>query len=164
MMQYGKNKMINTEKRLIPSDILFSAISKELEENRKATFTVTGMSMYPLLCHGRDQVIVSTCQIEKLHVGDIVLFQTPENKYLLHRITQLKKETFISTGDGNFQKDGEFSLSCIIAQVTSIIRDGKRIECNGLKWNLFSYVWMFLFPIRKVMFKTWFHLRPYIKH
>lgn len=45
---------MQTEKRWITAQLLFSAISKELASHRRASFTVTGMSMWPFLCHGRD--------------------------------------------------------------------------------------------------------------
>ena len=46
------------EKKLISSQELFSAIGELLAQGRQAVFTVTGMSMWPFLCHGRDQVVV----------------------------------------------------------------------------------------------------------
>ena len=37
----------------IASKELFSMIEELLAEGRQAAFTVTGMSMWPFLCHGR---------------------------------------------------------------------------------------------------------------
>lgn len=78
------------EKRFISSEILFSAITEQLVEHRQAAFTVTGMSMWPFLCHGRDRVIVEACQPDMLRRGDIILLQTHLGNYLLHRITRKK--------------------------------------------------------------------------
>lgn len=54
------------EKRWISSELLFTSIIKEFAEGRQAAFTVTGMSMWPFLCHGRDQVIVGSCRPEEI--------------------------------------------------------------------------------------------------
>ncbi len=50
-----------SEKRLISSSVLFAAIEEELQNRHQASFTITGMSMWPFLCHGRDKVIITAC-------------------------------------------------------------------------------------------------------
>ena len=55
----------------ISSEILFAAVEEQLAAGRSASFTVTGMSMWPFLCHGRDRVIVTGCSPDDLAVGDI---------------------------------------------------------------------------------------------
>ena len=152
------------EKKMISSHVLFSEIEKLLAEGRQAAFTVTGMSMWPFICHGRDQVIIEACQPELLLKGDIILFQTPSQKYILHRITKITDSHFVTTGDGNCFRDGVFSLLCVRAKVVAIIRHGKRIECDGWKWHTLSRVWMMLYPIRKWIFKFWFCIRKYVRH
>ena len=65
----------NKEKIGIHSSELFLTLLPMLEESRKAVFTVSGMSMWPFICHGRDQVIVTACDPQMLKIGDIILFQ-----------------------------------------------------------------------------------------
>ena len=155
---------MKSEKRWISSEELFSAIDKLLAEGRQAAFTVTGMSMWPFLCHGRDQVIVEACQPDTLRRGDIVLLQTHLGNYLLHRITRKTGDGVVTTGDGNCFRDGEFSFSRIRAKVVSLVRNGKVIECSGWKWKVISQIWMALFPVRKWMFAVWFRIRKYVRH
>lgn len=50
-----------SEKRLISSSVLFAAIEEELQNRHQASFTITGMSMWPFLCHERDKVIITSC-------------------------------------------------------------------------------------------------------
>ena len=154
---------MKTEKKLISSKILFTAISEQLAEQRQAVFTVTGMSMWPFICHGRDQVVVGVCNSGSLKRGDIVLLQTPPGNYLLHRITKLKSDRFETTGDGNCFRDGYFPFSCIRAKVVKIIRKGKVIDCTSLGWKLIFRLWMFLYPIRKYIFCIWHYIRKYVK-
>lgn len=155
---------MDIEKQLISSKELFSAIEELLAEGRQAAFTVTGMSMWPLLCHGRDQVVVEACLPDLLRRGDIILLQTHLENYLLHRITKKTATGVVTTGDGNCFRDGEFSFSCIRAKVVSLVRNGKTVKCSGWKWNVMSQIWMALFPIRKLMFAVWFRIRKYVRH
>ena len=144
----------NTAKQKIAPELLFPAIEAELAEGRNVSFTVTGMSMWPFICHGRDQVILSPCDTSQLKVLDIVLFQTPLKNYMLHRITGLKENTFETTGDGNCFHDGWFDKDCIVGKVTAIYRNGKRIDCNSFLWKMIFCIWTFLFPVRKYLLKS----------
>lgn len=139
------------EKQKIDPELLFSAVKAEIAEGRKALFTVTGMSMWPFICHGRDQVIVESCDPASLQVGDIVLFQTSFGNYILHRITSLKNNAFETTGDGNIFRDGWFSKDCVIARVESIVRKGRIIRCHNKRWRVLFSIWMFMFPVRKLI-------------
>lgn len=129
---------MQAEKRFISSEILFSAMEELLAEDRQAVFTVTGMSMWPFLCHGRDQVVVEKCDGSGIKKGDIVLFKILTGKYFLHRITQVGDGWFESTGDGNCFRDGKFDNSCIQARVVRLIRDGETIECDSKNGKQYS--------------------------
>lgn len=148
-------------KKMIPPEVLFAAISEQLACNRQAVFTVTGMSMWPFICHVRDQVIVEAVKQVDLRKGDIVLFQPTEGRFLLHRITWCSEKYFETTGDGNLFRDGRFEYGCIIAKVRSVIRKGRSIDCDEFLWRVLSNIWMCLFPIRKYMFRVWFSIRKY---
>ena len=139
------------EKRWISSKALFTAMEALLAEDRQAVFTVTGMSMWPFLCHGRDQVVLKRCDLDKLKKGDVVLFQTPLGNYMLHRITRLEPERFETTGDGNCFRDGLFPRNCVKAKACSFIRKGKTISCDAPLWRMIFDIWSFLYPIRRYL-------------
>lgn len=123
-------------------------IEELLAEGRQAAFTVTGMSMWPFLCHGRDQVVVEACRPDQVRKGDIVLLQTCFGNYLLHRITKVSGDRFETTGDGNCFRDGSFPFSCLRARAVRLIRKERRIECGSTRWKVIFSIWMALFPIR----------------
>ena len=122
---------MNTEKYYISSKLLFNAIEETLSKNKMATFTVTGMSMWPFLCHGRDQVIVKACKSKEIKKGDIVLIKTILDTYLLHRVTNITPEGFETTGDGNCFRDGIFSSKYVIAKVEFLVYKSRKIDCNS---------------------------------
>ena len=129
---------------------LFSVILSAVEEGRDAAFTVSGMSMWPLLCHGRDTVILTSARGRRIVWGDIVLLRIPPaDKYILHRVTRVLPDGRIeTTGDGNCFRDGIFPPSCITAVCDQVIRKGRRIRCRSVGWRMIFSVWMFLFPVR----------------
>lgn len=137
------------EKRLISSLDLFDMIEEQLADHRQVVFAVTGMSMWPFICHGRDQVIIEKCNIDTIKVGDIVLWKTPYKKYILHRVTQVLPNYIETTGDGNYFRDGLIPKTYICARVNTIIRKNKRIDCDCIYWKVIFKLWMWLFPIRK---------------
>lgn len=136
------------EKRWISPEDLFGAIEELLAENRQAVFTVTGMSMWPFLCHGRDQVVVERCDVGQLKNCDVVLFRTTKGKYILHRITAIGPDWFESTGDGNCYRDGRFPRSEVRARACTFIRKGRWIPCDAIRWRAVFWLWGILFPIR----------------
>lgn len=161
MNDFKKRKTGDIES--VSAQVLFPIIKELLAEGQQAAFTVTGMSMWPFLCHGRDQVVLDVCTPETLKVGDILLFQTKVGNYMLHRVTALRANQFQTTGDGNSFRDGWFSNTCILGRVVRFIRKGKTVDCYSRKYRIICRLWMFLFPIRKWIFAIWFHIRKYIK-
>ena len=135
--------------RHIAPEVLFSAIGEQLAAGRQAIFTVTGMSMWPFLCHGRDEVVIEACDPRSLKKGDILLLQTPPGTYLLHRVTALREDCFETTGDGLCRRDGWFPRSCVRARAVKLIRRGREIRCDAPGWKFVFRVWMGLFPIRR---------------
>jgi len=133
---------------------LFSLVEEQLGLGRKASFTVTGMSMWPFLCHGRDSVILRAPVSEEIKVGDIVLLKIPVyEKYLLHRVTKLRDGRVQTTGDNNCFRDGLFPISCIIGVVDSLERKGKAIPVTSRPYRVASSLWRVLYPIRPVLLK-----------
>lgn len=134
---------------MISSEELFAAVEAMLEENRLAEFTVTGDSMWPLIRHGRDRVIVEKCGAEGLKKGDIVLMKPCPGRYLLHRITFLGTDFIETTGDGNCFRDGRFPKSAAVARVVTVLRKQKKISCNSPYWKFIFRCWMALFRVRR---------------
>lgn len=132
---------------------LFDALLPVLEEGIDAAFTVRGMSMWPLLCDRRDTVILSTARGRKIRRGDIVLVEIPSvNKYLLHRVTRVHPDGSIeTTGDANCFRDGRFPGEYVKAVSYRVIRKGKEINCQAYRWQFLVFLWMALFPVRKIL-------------
>jgi signal peptidase I len=133
---------------------LFENIRQFLQNGYAASFTVTGNSMWPLLRHSRDYVILESLTEKPLKKGDIVLFMPVKGRYLLHRIDWVSEDRFRTTGDGNCFRDGTFNQDCVVGRVVTLVRKGKKISCANWLYRLASHLWMALFWARPVLLKT----------
>lgn len=117
-------------------------------------FCVTGHSMYPLLRSGKDRVTVYSCS-GQLKRGDIVLFKmrTSGSSYVLHRVYKVKDDKVMTFGDGNLTPDLWLPVPCILGVVVKIERGAWVIRPRNFFWNLLGRLWMFLYPIRPLLFK-----------
>ena len=143
----------NTQKTGVHAHELFETLLPMLEEGHRAIIPVSGMSMWPFICHGRDQAILEACRGDDLHIGDIILFRTPLGNYMLHRVTALRPDAFETTGDGNCFRDGWFPRDCAKAKAISIRRNGHTIDCTAPGWRFIFACWRVLFPVRKPLLR-----------
>lgn len=141
--------MMHTDLTKVPATELFEAIKQTLRDGYDVEFTVTGNSMWPILCHKRDSVIISACNVQKIKCGDTVLYCPIPEKYLLHRVMSVKNGKFCTAGDYNCFYDGNFSTDCVIGKVTTYIRNGKKFPADSFAMRIWSFCWRVLFPVRK---------------
>ncbi len=148
------------EKRLIPANEFIQALKEAVDMGYEADFTVTGNSMWPILAHGRDRVIIKKYSADDIKKGDIILFEATKGKYLLHRVMYTTPTAFVSTGDANTFKDGTFPKESVIGYVTHIIRKGKKIPINSFPVKLYTNLWVSSFKFRGALLKE---LKLFIK-
>lgn len=153
-MEQNVIRQENVKQYVQPGE-LFPAIQEMLDMGFEVEFTVTGNSMWPLLRHGRDTVILKSRKSKKLKVGDIVLMKVGEGRYLLHRITSVRDNAIQTTGDGNCFRDGWFSQDCVIGYAVRVKRKGEELFLDERKWRISAAIWRILFPFRKQIFKSW---------
>lgn len=157
---------IEKEKKWIHSKDLFFAIEGVLAQGRQAVYTVTGMSMWPFLCPGRDQVILVSCESESIQKGDIVLIRTYLGNYLLQRVIKATKNGFEIMGDGYCFRSGYFPNDCLRAKVVRVIRKEREIECTARRWKILSICWIrfrFIRPLLLWMIQKSISLKNKIK-
>ena len=100
-----------------------------LDKDGELIFTNVGYSMYPLIRQREDILrIVKTDTYKK---GDIVLYKSDIDHYVLHRILKIKKDKVILAGDYNYFKDKPITLDKILGLLKEIKKkDGKVIDLS----------------------------------
>lgn len=145
---------MSTETREIKvnNHVFMQEIRRMFNEKGKnsVTFVVRGYSMRPFIEHERDKVILSPPRTPKL--GDVVLAEIADKRYALHRVIKIEGDTYTMQGDGNPTRMTEtFTEEKIIGIADAFIRKGRIVATNSSKWKVYSTVWKFLKPFRRVI-------------
>ena len=131
----------------MPSEIKFEEV---LEKEGELFFTNVGYSMYPLIRQREDILhIVKTNNIKR---GDIILYKSDIDHYVLHRILRIKKEKIICAGDYNYFKDKPILKDQVLGLLISIKKkDGKEIDLTKDK------------KARKFFYTNFFHIKAFFQ-
>ena len=124
-----------------------------LEEGNQFRVKPQGYSMYPLLVPGRDEVVIEQEDPSRLHRGDIVLFRREGSILVLHRICRRRGDNFFMVGDNQKQVEGPIGITQIKGKVTTLIRGGRTISAENRLYRIYSFIWLWLRPLRPALSK-----------
>ena len=113
--------------------------------------TTKGTSMQPLFRTHRDMIILArpTAELKKY---DVVLYNAPYGKNIMHRIIKVLPDKYLIRGDNTFT-DEYIPKEDVIAVMVSFNRKGKRRDVTSLSYRVYSVIWTAIYPIRKLAFK-----------
>ena len=117
-----------------------------LEKDGVLVYTCKGFSMMPMLRQHRDLVVISQIS-EPLKKYDVVLFKR-NGKYILHRIIDVKKDSYNTAGDHNWWKEYNVTDDEIIGVLSAYVKDGKEIPVNDAGYRMYVHLWCDLYPVR----------------
>ena len=131
----------------MPSPYSFEEV---LDKDGELYFTNVGYSMYPLIKQREDILrIVKTKDVKK---GDIVLYKSNIDHYVLHRILKINKEQIITAGDYNYFKDQPITIDQVLGKLISIKKkNGYEIDLNKDK------------KARKFFYTNFFHIKAFFQ-
>ena len=121
-----------------------------LEKDGELYFTNVGYSMYPLIKQREDILrIVKTDTFKK---GDIILYKSNVDHYVLHRVLKIKKEKIICAGDYNYFKDQPITKEQVSGLLIEIKKkDGTVIDLSRDK------------RARKFWYTNFFHIKAFFQ-
>ena len=121
-----------------------------LEKDGELFFTNVGYSMYPLIKEREDILhIIKTDDYKK---GDIILFKSSVDHYVLHRILKIKKDKIVTAGDYNYFKDQPITPNQVLGKLVTIKKkDGKEIDLSKDK------------KARKFWYTNFFHVKAFFQ-
>ena len=121
-----------------------------LEKDGELFFTNVGYSMYPLIKERED--ILHIVKIDDYKRGDIILFKSNVEHYVLHRILKIKKDKIITAGDYNYFKDQPITPNQVLGKLVTIKKkDGKEIDLSKDK------------KARKFFYTNFFHIKAFFQ-
>ncbi len=132
----------------IPMELL-CPLFEEMLKSGSVTFTVTGISMQPMLYNRRDTVTLSPAP-KKLKKGDLPLFKTDEGKFILHRVIKIHSDgSYECRGDNRWESEDNIPHGNIIGVVTEFVRNGKRHSVKNPLYRLYVWLWPLLHHFKK---------------
>ena len=135
----------------LPNEIFIPEIARLISEGRQVRFTPTGVSMRPFIEGGSDSVTL--VRAEQLQVGDIVLAEIADERYVLHRIYAMQGQQVTLMGDGNLHGEEHCTVSAVLAKVSAIhTSDGRNKPLTH------ACIWRHLRRSRRLWLKIYRHL------
>ena len=110
-------------------------IRESFENGQSVRIYPYGISMLPMLCDGRDSVVLS--KAEEIKKYDVVLYQRENGKYILHRVVKVG-ETYTCIGDNQFVFDRGIRRDQIIAVCTAFTRKGTDYSADAIRWRIYA--------------------------
>lgn len=101
-----------------------------------------GYSMYPLFIPGRDEAL-----IQQIPIG------------YLHRIYAVTPAGFFMVGDNQSELEGPIQPEQIKGKLIAFIHNEKEISVDNILYQILSFLWLWLLPIRPFCFKLSAFLR-----
>ena len=135
--------------------IMMEEIRKLISEGRTVSLTLKGNSMNPFIVHLRDQMTLGPWKDEDIRKGCVALVKDTKGRYVIHRIIKRENDTVTLIGDGNVDLYETAQMCNIIGIMYSITRKGKEWKRDSRIWRLYSWLWMFLLPVRRWPLGLW---------
>ena len=124
-----------------------STFEEQLAKNGKLIYTNKGDSMMPLIRQDRDLLVIKPVH-GRLKKYDVPLYKRDSGQYVLHRILKVRRNDYVICGDNRFIKEYGIRDRHIIGVLSAVIRDGKEVSVNDMKYKLYVHLWCDFFPIR----------------
>ena len=110
------------------------------------TICLEGDSMRPLIRRGKDPVTIVPLS-RPLRKGDVVLFRLGE-KYIVHRVWQLKDGMVRTFGDNCWNPEPWFPEQQVLGLVVKYRRNGRIHQLDTFAARTWGKLWMALIPLR----------------
>ncbi|MBQ7561931.1 MAG: S24/S26 family peptidase [Synergistaceae bacterium] len=137
--------------------------SEYLDLHGTLTYTNVGTSMLPLLCQGRDLFTITKKSEARCKRGDVVLYERPPGKYILHRVIEVREKDYIILGDNCISKEYGITDKNILGIMTSYTRSGVEHSINSLGYKIYTFLIMHTIGARIFLKKLLYKFKRIIK-
>ena len=110
-----------------------------------------GDSMRPLIRRGRDRVTIVPLT-RPLRRGDVVLFEFPPGRYVVHRVYRLKDGRVQTLGDHCWNPDPWLPEAAVLGQAVQAERGRLRLALDSAPARAWGRCWMTALPLRRAYF------------
>lgn len=125
-------------------------IREIIERDGMYISTPLGDSMWPMLYNKRD----TTCIVKtdgKLKKHDVALYVRSSGEYILHRIMEVRDDSYVMCGDSQFVLEHGIKSEQIIGVLDSFYRNGKFHTVKEKKYRLYVFIWCLSLKLRRLL-------------
>lgn len=137
---------------------LWPIIEEKINLGGEAVINPGGISMLPLIKAGRDSVVLVKPQ-GILKKYDVALYRRKNGQFVLHRVVGVLDDTYIMCGDNQFLHEEDIPHSAILALMTTVVRNGKRISVNNFLYKIYSVLIVEIQNINYFLRRVWQKIR-----
>ena len=76
------------------------------------------------------------------------LYRRPSDPYVLHRIIEVRPDSYVILGDNCIAKEYGIRDEDILGVLTSFQHNGRTVSVSDWRYRLYSRVWVFFQPVR----------------
>jgi hypothetical protein len=127
------------------------------------TYRNVGTSMMPLIKQGRDIFTLVRKGEARCKKYDVVLYRRSANKYIMHRIIEVRENDYVILGDNCISKEYGITDDDIIGVMTEFVRKGKKYTVDDNAYKCYVKIWCSLSGIRILLKKAKINLKRLIK-
>ncbi len=131
-----------------------------LGSGSRVRFQAHGQSMQPFIQDG-DIIVVAPLAGETLHIGDVLLVETDEGRWLVHRLVRTGKlegkPVYSTRGDACTSPDGWFQTENLLGRVIILEHGDQHIDITTPPHQRRARLWVIISPW--VPSLAWFPVR-----
>ena len=130
--------------------VFLPEVVRLVREGHRVKIMAQGYSMRPFVENGRDMLVFDLP--DSICVGDVVLAECAEGRFVCHRIVRMDDDVVTLRGDGNAYGVEVVRRVNVLAKVVQIERKGKCYDLATSRWwKCYSFLWCRLLPIRRYL-------------
>lgn len=123
-----------------------------LNQNGTLTYRNVGTSMLPMIKQNRDIFTLKKKDDTRCKKYDVVLYKRPPNKYVLHRVIEVRDNDYVILGDNCVAKEYGIKDEDVLAVLTSFVHKGKSYSVDDIVYRVYVQIWCHTYHLR-VFFK-----------
>lgn len=105
-----------------------SSFEEQLKKNGSIMYRVMGDSMLPLLRNESDVAVIAALpEGQRLKKYDVALYKRESGQYVLHRIVEVRKDSYVTCGDNRFFTESGVTDAQILGVLQCVVRNGEQI-------------------------------------
>ena len=147
--------------KIVHPEELIPSLLELLEETAAVPLVISGSSMAPFLRHGRDTVYLSRIT-QPPRRGDMILYRRDNGSYVLHRVYKAGS-SYTMVGDAQTLLEHGIRPDQMLARVSAVCRNGKRLEKGSFCWDFFEVFWIRAIGARPALWAAGSHLRKLLR-